>query len=184
MMMINTKNRIFMCISVVTLFLPVKMVFAQDTPEAMKGKKVVIAYEKTAFKKGLAAEIGQLLKTDSINVTTMEHSDKAPLKIEAASSDAVFISASGVNSKIRPWVVTWLENNKQHSSKIILHVTQTKNWIVKTHVDAVTSASSKKDMKKLASEYAGMIKTRLSASVPQKTDTEESATETDTQKVD
>jgi hypothetical protein len=69
---------------------------------------------------------------------------------------------SGVNSQIRPWIVNWLENNKPHSTKILLHVTLIRNWKVKTHVDAVTSASSKKDAKKLASEYAQMIKTRLS----------------------
>jgi hypothetical protein len=182
--MTKTNNRIFMCMSVVSLILPVKMVIAQDSAESLKGKKVVIAYEKTDFKKGLAAEMDRLLKADSINVTTTEHSEKAPLTIDAASSDAVFISASGVNSKIRPWIVTWLDNNKQYSGKILLHVTQTRNWKVETHVDAVTSASSKKEIKKIASEYAGMIKTRLSATVPRKTDTEKPATEIDTQKVD
>jgi hypothetical protein len=43
-------------------------------------------------------------------------------------------------------------------TKVLLHTTQKNNWKVETTVDAVTSASSVKEVAKFAVEYSAKIK--------------------------
>lgn len=122
---------------------------------------ILIATEKTGFKDALAAEMEALLSNAGYTVVTARHSKGAIDKYRAADYAAVFITNSGVNSKVRPWVTKWIENNGSSGAYILLHTTQIREWKVETTVDAVTSASTKGEVKNLARDYADRIRARL-----------------------
>lgn len=128
------------------------------------GGRVLVAYEDTRFKKALVDEIQAALQKDGHEVVVTTHSEKGFDKGDPAGFDAVFVTNSGVRSMVRPWVVSWLEENSAHAGKIVLHTTQTKDWTVKVNdaVDAVTSASAMGDVKKLGAMYVR----KLTALVP------------------
>ncbi len=121
-----------------------------------KGTVLIVA-EKTRFKKLLVAELDGLFTGAGYSTTIVENSKKDLEKYDAADFNAVFITNSGVNSKVRPWVLSWIEQNRTSGAYILLHTTQIREWKVEAPVDAVTSASSKDDVKKLAQEYFQQI---------------------------
>jgi MarR-like DNA-binding transcriptional regulator SgrR of sgrS sRNA len=127
-------------------------VLAQETPK----KRILLVWEKTDFKEVLVEEMERLLAQRGCQVTKILHT-KSGLDAEAADFDAVFITNSGVNSKVRPWITEWLAANKAQTARILLHTTQTSNWKVIANVDAVTSASSKGDVKAMAADYVARI---------------------------
>ena len=130
-------------------------VFGQDA--AAKKPKVLLAYEKTRFKTALVEAMQKQLAATGCEVNVVRHSKKG-LDAVAADYDAVFITNSGVNSKVRPWIMEWLASNKDQQGRVLLHTTQTRKWPVKVDVDAVTSASSKRDVEELATDYVGRLK--------------------------
>jgi len=134
------------------------MVLAQEAPK----KRVLLAWEKTDYKQALVEEMERLLKQQGFEVTKVLHAKNGP-DAKAADFDAVFITNSGVNSKVRPWITDWLAANKAQSARILLHTTQTSDWKVIANVDAVTSASGKGDLKALAADYVARIGKILAA---------------------
>jgi hypothetical protein len=138
-------------------------IYAQDSTISVKKQKVLLAYEQTEFKAALIKEMAAILKKNSIEYVVIEHSNGALDKEDPANYGAIFISNSGVNSILRPWISEWIKKNENYWPITILHTTQTSNWKVKAPVDAVTSASTKRDVKKLAAKYVEMIKKRLAS---------------------
>lgn len=122
---------------------------------------ILIASEKTGFKDALVKEMESILSTAGYTVVTTRHSKKWLDKYQASDYAAVFITNSGVNSKVRPWVTEWIEKNRPSGAYILLHTTQIREWKVEASVDAVTSASTKNEVKSLARGYAGRIMARL-----------------------
>lgn len=149
---------------VLLLFIALTLLYSMDPPKknpsATEGKQVLIAYEKTRFKNALIEHLQELLNNDSIIVKVVEHSKKKLDQYNAADYNAIFITNSGVNSKVRPWIVAWLKKNIEYKKNILLHTTQKSNWKVKTEVEAVTSASSISDVQKLAIDYFAKIKAK------------------------
>ncbi|MBN2038341.1 MAG: hypothetical protein JW768_16490 [Chitinispirillaceae bacterium] len=143
------------------LFLYAACLFGQELPQKEEKPKVLLAFEKTRFKEQLIRTMRSLLEKDSVAVTVVEHKDGGLDKQDASRYDAVFITNSGVNSKVRPWVMGWLNRNKESRDRILLHTTQIRKWDVKAPVEAVTSASSQKKVKNLAASYVKAIKGRL-----------------------
>lgn len=127
-----------------------------DTKSNSKNQ-VLLAFEKTSFKSELIDEMKKQLEETGIKVIVKEHSSgwQEP---KAADFNAIFITNSGVRSKVRPWIQDWLKKNSKQKDLILLHTTQTRNWTVKADVDTVTSASSRGDVKKLANDYVSLIK--------------------------
>lgn len=127
-------------------------VLAQEAPK----KRVLLAWEQTDYKQALVEEMDRLLTQQGCAVTRLQHS-KRGLDAKAADFDAVFVTNSGVHSKVRPWITEWLAANKAHAGRILLHTTQTSGWKVIADVDAVTSASTKGDVKTMAADYVARI---------------------------
>ena len=125
-------------------------------------KRVLLAWEKTRFKQALIEEMAKQLEAQGYAVTRAMHSKKG-LAQKAADYDAVFITNSGVYSKVRPWITKWLEANKAHAARILLHTTQTSDWKVEAKVDAVTSASKKADVKRMAADYVARLVKKMQA---------------------
>jgi len=138
-------------------------IHAQGNASNIQKKKVLLAYERTEFKTALIKEMAAILKKDSIESVVIEHSNGELDKEDPANYGAIFISNSGVNSQVRPWISEWLKKNEKYWAMTILHTTQTSNWKVKAPGDAVTSASIKKKVKSLAAKYVEMIRKRLTS---------------------
>ena len=135
----------------IILIISLSSAVAQD-----QSKKALLAMEGTKFKKVLIEEMTKELESRSVEVTVVSEHKKELKDYKASDFDYVFITNSGVNSKVRPWVVEWLEDNN-NSKNILLHTTKIKEWDEKVSVDAVSSASLKKDISALAKEYADLL---------------------------
>ena len=120
------------------------------------GKKALLAMENTKFKKALIEEMIKGLEEKSVQVTVVEDHKKDLKNYRASDYDYVFITNSGVGSKVRPWVVKWLSENN-NSRNILLHTTKIKEWEEKVSVDAVSSASESGDVSMLADEYINLL---------------------------
>lgn len=144
------------------------IVFSAFTEDAtIQKNSVLLSFEDTKFKKGLIKEMKKLLEKDGITVVVVNHTNGDSLaQLAATDFNAVFITNSGINSKVRPWVLDWLNKNERSASRIILHTTQIRKWEVKTpvKVDAITSASKNGKVKSLAAEYSMKLKTIIKSS--------------------
>ncbi|MBN2685111.1 MAG: hypothetical protein JXR40_07515, partial [Pontiellaceae bacterium] len=128
----------------------------EPAPEG--SKLVLLAYEDTAFKNALILKMEELLKKDGITVRVGKHSNAGLPVSDPSAFDAIFISNSGVNSQVRPWISSWIEDHKAYKDIILLHTTQNSTWNVNAQVDVVTSASDINSVEKLAAEYTDKLK--------------------------
>jgi MarR-like DNA-binding transcriptional regulator SgrR of sgrS sRNA len=129
--------------------------------EKKEAEQVVLAYEKTRFKKALVEKMKELLEADGITVKVTEHSKKDFDLADPSIHKAVFITNSGVHSKVRPWITEWLETHKAAGDMILLHTTQKSDWEVEADVDTVTSASYMDEIDSLAAEFVKQLKSRI-----------------------
>lgn len=150
--------------TVLVMSVCVLYVSAQDKTQT-SNSQVLLALENTIFKKSLIDQIKKLLEEKKYDVKIVDHSKKQLDSIKPSDYDVIFITNSGVNSKVRPWVLNWLEKYKGQTESVIVHTTQKFDWEVKLDVDALTSASKKGDIDKLARQYSekiiGKIETTL-----------------------
>ncbi len=132
---------------------------------AADSARILLVFEKTRFKNALIEKMEATLKAEGYAVVKGMHSRDGVGDYAPGDFDAVFITNSGVRSKVRPWVADWLRENRDQAARIVLHTTQTKDWAVELDVavDGVTSASDMGDVDKLAAAYVQ----RLSALVKQ-----------------
>jgi hypothetical protein len=137
-------------------FIATTLAFQISAKSSSKGK-ILLSWESTKFKDALITELETLLRNDGFEIVKVVHSKDGLAPYNASDFKAVFISNSGVNSKVRPWVVSWIEKNKSSGTYILLHTTQTRDWKVVTSVDAVTSASVVPESKAKAMEYRNQI---------------------------
>lgn len=132
----------------------------------LQRRTVLLAYEHTPFKKSLMDEMSANLGKQGVEAVVVEHTGGRLDREDASAYGAVFITASGVNSQVRPWIREWLGKQTASSPRILLHVTQTRNWKVEAPVDSVTSASAPKEVGQLAARYAAMVLERLDSGSP------------------
>lgn len=118
---------------------------------------ILLAFEETRFKTALIEEMKDLLEADGFSVETLDHSDGALDNIDTNLYEIIFITNSGVNSKVRPWISQWL-SQIDPDVRVLLHTTQRTNWTVEASVDTVTSASARRNVKTFAKEYTEKIK--------------------------
>jgi len=131
-------------------------------PLAAQGKgSILLASEKTRFKDALITELESLFTLSGYMVQKAQHTKGGLDAYKASDYAAVFITNSGVYSKVRPWVTAWIEKNRASGAYILLHTTQIKDWKVEATVDAVTSASTNDGVKALAREYYSKITAEL-----------------------
>lgn len=131
--------------------------------EPQASRTVLLVSESTRFKNSLIESMQTLLEDKGITVTVEANSRRNLGDYEAVAFDAVFITNSGVNSRVRPWVVRWLADNQAQRSRILLHTTQTRDWTVDVNVDAVTSASAMGEVEALATRYVERLLALITA---------------------
>ncbi|NLX25392.1 MAG: hypothetical protein GXY61_05445 [Lentisphaerae bacterium] len=128
----------------------------EPAPEG--SKLVLLAYEDTEFKDALILKMKELLEKDEIVVRIGKHNSAGLAVSNPSVFDAIFISNSGVNSQVRPWITAWIEDHKAYKDVILLHTSQNSAWSVNALVDTVTSASDINSVEKLAAEYTDKLK--------------------------
>jgi hypothetical protein len=146
--------------SIIVFFILLNFIFSVN-PQTKGGNnpvKILLVYENTIFKKQLI----DILKNEfgnTLELKIIEQTKKNDLSFEDPSNyNLVFITNSGVLSKVRPWALDWILKYPK-SKNIILHTTQVSKWEVKVPVDTITSASS--DVKKMSSTIIELIKSKI-----------------------
>ncbi|MDG5815428.1 hypothetical protein QA601_10080 [Chitinispirillales bacterium ANBcel5] len=136
--------------------------------------QILLVYENTRFKNNLIEEMKSLLENGGITVTVAQHSRRGVKVSDAEDYDAIFVTNSGVNSEIRPWIIKWIETI--NNDNVLLHTTQTRSW--EPEIDGVTSASNNSEVPALAQDYVKRLKDLFHQSLKEEnTDDEEVAEE-------
>jgi len=154
------NKKILYILLVLTMISSLPVVAKSKEYGNMQGKvKVLIAQEPTRFKKKLVEEMIAILDDGKTYIKVVDHKKKELRAENPADYTIVFITNSGVNSRVRPWVKDWLDKYSADRSKIVVHTTQREVWTPK--IDTLTSASTMSESKRLAVEYTNKMKTLL-----------------------
>ena len=119
---------------------------------------LLIMKENTGYKKALIKELVAEFDNGSTEITIVDHRKEDISKINPSDYDAVFITNSGAQAKVRPNVLAWLEANGHQDENIILHTTQINDWTPPVKVDSITSASTKKNIDALVEDISVRIR--------------------------
>lgn len=139
------------------LFIAASMLINAQESEKPDAVRVLIAMEQTEFKKKLVNAMKPLLEQRGMQVTIVKHSKHELNNFKASEYDLVFITNTGVWSKVRPWITEWIDKNRADSAKILLHTTKKLKWQEHVYVDAVSSASSNTMAQRLAEDYVAKL---------------------------
>jgi hypothetical protein len=81
------------------------------------------------------------LDDGSVYLTVVDHKRKELDGLDPRDFTAVFITNSGVQAKVRPWVLDWLDSVAEYDDNVLIHTTQITEWDPPVKVDSITSAS-------------------------------------------
>ncbi len=120
--------------------------------------RVLIVKEDTGYKKALVQALTEELKRDGTEVVVIDHKNGELAGVDPEDYDAVFITNSGVQGRVRPDVVEWLDSVAGRDGNVILHTTQRNDWTPDVSVDSITSASQKSNISELVADIAERIR--------------------------
>lgn len=137
-------------------------VYAESYGDSNSSRQVLIVKEDTGYKKRLIKElISRLEDEGNIYITVVDHRKGELVDLDPADYNAVFITNSGVQAKVRPGVMTWLDKISGKDENVILHTTQTSVWEPAVEVDSITSASRNSNINKISDEIIQKIRVFL-----------------------
>ena len=119
---------------------------------------LLIIKENTAYKKALVAKLIDNFEDGNTTVTVVDHRRESLDDIDPTDYDAVFITNSGAQAKVRPKVLAWLRSVSDRDDNVILHTTQTTNWTPPVQVDSITSASQRSNIDDLVEDISRKIR--------------------------
>ena len=154
------KKTVFLCLVIFLMQISLFALEKEYGPKDSK-KKILLAYEKTTFKERFINALVKSLNDEKTYIKIVEHT-KNKKNNELDSEDptkytAVFITNSGVGSRIRPWVNAWLKQFEENNKNILLHTTKEKEWQTNVKVDSISSASFVTQIKSLVAEVTAKI---------------------------
>lgn len=117
---------------------------------------ILIAFENTRYKDQLVEELVSKLDNGNVYLTLANHGDGELDEFNSGDFDAVFITNSGAQARVRPIVIRWLDINSREN--VILHTTQTTNWMPDVEVDSITSASRRSNIGTLTDDIVRRIR--------------------------
>jgi hypothetical protein len=120
--------------------------------------KVLIATESTSYKNQLVEVLIKKLNDGNVSITVVDHMNGGLKGVDPTLFNAVFITNSGAQAKVRPEVMNWLRSVKAIDDNVILHTTQTTNWRPPVEVDSITSASQRNNIEKLSDDIVTRIR--------------------------
>jgi hypothetical protein len=120
--------------------------------------RVLIATESTSYKNQLVEVLIKNLNDGNVSITVVDHMNGGLKGVDPSLFNAVFITNSGAQAKVRPEVMNWLRSVKAKDDNVILHTTQTTNWNPPVEVDSITSASQRSNIEKLSDDITRRIR--------------------------
>jgi hypothetical protein len=124
--------------------------------------KVLIAKEDTGYKKRLVRELVSRLENEGdISITVVDHRKGGLSDVNPSDYNAVFITNSGAQAKVRPDVMVWLEIHSNNDDNVILHTTQITDWDPPVEVDSITSASQNSNIDQMSDDIMQRIRVFL-----------------------
>lgn len=153
------KNALYVMVFLFMMSVQARAASRQYGPEESQ-VRLLIATEPTKFKNQLVNKMIKELDDGNTTIKVIDHRNGGMDQEKSTDYTVVFITGSGVMSKVRPWISAWILRQAD-TTNILLHTTQIYNWTVKDKVDAVTSASDVKGSDELASQYVALIKEKL-----------------------
>lgn len=135
---------------------------AEEFGNKDSAKRVLIAKEDTGYKKRLVRELVSRLENEGdISITVIDHRKGELSGVNPSDYNAVIITNSGAQAKVRPEVTVWLESNSNNDENIILHTTQITEWDPPVEVDSITSASKNSNISQISDDIVRRIRVFL-----------------------
>ncbi len=125
-------------------------------------RRVLIVKEDTGYKKRLIRELVSRLENEGdISITVVDHRKGQLSGVNPSDYNAVFITNSGAQAKVRPEVMDWLESVSGNDENVILHTTQITTWDPPVDVDSITSASKNSNIDEMSDDIIRRIRVFL-----------------------
>ena len=120
--------------------------------------KILIATESTPYKRRLIDTLIGKLDDGSTHITLVDHKRKELEGLDPRNFSAVFITNSGAQAKVRPWVMDWLKRVSSYDDNILIHTTQITEWDPPVAVDSITSASKNSNIDDLTDDIVRRLR--------------------------
>lgn len=120
--------------------------------------RVLLVKEDTGYKKALIRALIEELEDGNTEVVVIDHKKGELEGVNPGDYDVVFITNSGVQGRVRPDIVEWLDSVAGRDGNVILHTTQRNDWEPDVSVDSITSASRKSNIDELVADIAERIR--------------------------
>jgi hypothetical protein len=120
--------------------------------------KILIATENTRYKRRLIDTLIEKLDDGSVYITLVDHKRKELTGMDPRNFKAVFITNSGAQAKVRPWVVEWLNEVSSYDDNVLIHTTQITDWDPPVEVDSITSASNNSNIDDLTDDIVRRLR--------------------------
>ena len=121
-------------------------------------RRVLIAAEKTRYKDQLVEVLIEKLDDGDTLIVQVDHMNGELGGMDPRDFDAVFITNSGAQARVRPAVMEWLASVRNYDDNVILHTTQITEWVPDVKVDSITSASKTRNIDTLSDDLVKRIK--------------------------
>jgi len=120
--------------------------------------RVLIAKENTRYKSRLIDTLIEKLDDGTVAITVADHQRGELDGLNPRDFDAVFITNSGAQAKVRPDVMRWLNANSANDDNVVLHTTQITDWDPPVQVDSITSASKNSNIDDISDDIIRRIR--------------------------
>jgi hypothetical protein len=120
--------------------------------------RVLIAKENTRYKSRLIDTLIEKLDDGTVAITVADHQRGELDGLDPRDFDAVFITNSGAQAKVRPDVMRWLDANSANDDNVVLHTTQITDWDPPVQVDSITSASKNSNIDDISDDIIRRIR--------------------------
>jgi len=140
------------------LFFHIGLLATETFGSPQAPNKVLIATENTRYKRRLIDTVVEKLNDGSVYITLVDHKRNQLEGEDPRDYEAVFISNSGAQAKVRPWVMEWLDSVSSYDDNVIIHTTQITDWDPPVQVDSITSASDNSNIDPLSDDIVRRIR--------------------------
>lgn len=143
------------------LFIHIGLMATETFGSPQAPNKVLIATENTRYKRRMIDTLVEKLDDGSVYITVVDHKRKELEGVDPRNYSAVFITNSGAQAKVRPWVMEWLDKVSGYDENVIVHTTQITDWDPPVQVDSITSASDNSNIDSLTDDILRRLKEKF-----------------------
>ena len=143
---------------VVLLFVNISLIASETFGNPSAPNRILIATENTGYKRRLIDTLIEKLDDGSAHITLVDHKRKGLEGMDPRDFSAVFITNSGAQAKVRPWVVEWLNEVSRFDDNVLIHTTQITDWDPPVAVDSITSASNNSNIDNLTDDIVRRLR--------------------------